>query len=137
MDVAGMNASGADRFRRAMTHHLPPSELEALKVDFVSGCRDQGVPEDISGPLFRSVEGFAVYGFCRSHAAAFARTTYETAYLKLTFPAEFTCGLLNNQPMGFYHPSVPVEDAKRHGLTVLAVDVNASAVLCLPVGQGH
>jgi error-prone DNA polymerase len=137
MDVAGMDASGADRFRRAMTRKLPSAELTALKADFIDGCRSQDVPEEIAGPLFRSVEGFAVYGFCRSHAAAFARTSYETAWLKLHFPAEFTCGLLNNQPMGFYHPSVLVEDAKRHGLTVLPVDVNASAVRCLPVGADH
>jgi error-prone DNA polymerase len=137
MDVAGMAAPGADRFRRAMTRHLPRSELAALKADFIEGCRKAGVPESIADPLFRSVEGFAVYGFCRSHAAAFARTTYETAWLKLRFPAEFTCGLLNNQPMGFYHPSVLVEDAKRHGLTVLPVDVNASAVRCLPAGRDH
>jgi error-prone DNA polymerase len=137
MDVAGMPPSGADRFRRAMTRHLPRAELDRLKADFVAGCRERGVPEDIAGPLFKTVEGFAVYGFCRSHAAAFARTTYETAWLKLRFPAEFTCGLLNNQPMGFYHPSVLVEDAKRHGLTVLPVDVNASAVRCLPVGRDH
>jgi error-prone DNA polymerase len=137
MDVAGMDATGADRFRRAMTRHLPRTELESLKADFVSGCRERDVPEEIADGLFKAVGGFAVYGFCRSHAAAFARTSYETAWLKLHFPAEFTCGLLNNQPMGFYHPSVLVEDAKRHGLTVLPVDVNASAARCLPVGGSH
>ncbi|HSR23263.1 MAG TPA: error-prone DNA polymerase [Candidatus Eisenbacteria bacterium] len=137
MDVAGMDATGADRFRRAMTRHLPRAELMSLMADFIEGCREHGVPEEIAEPLFRSVEGFAVYGFCRSHAAAFGRTSYETAWLKLNFPAEFTCGLLNNQPMGFYHPSVLVEDAKRHGLAVLPVDVNASAVRCLPVGTDH
>ncbi|HEY7201108.1 MAG TPA: error-prone DNA polymerase [Candidatus Dormibacteraeota bacterium] len=137
MDVAGMDATGADGFRRAMTRHLPPAEIAALRAAFVEGCREREVPESIADGLFKAVEGFAVYGFCRSHAAAFARTSYETAWLKLRFPAEFTCGLLNNQPMGFYHPSVLVEDAKRHGLTVLPVDVNASAVRCLPVGAGH
>jgi error-prone DNA polymerase len=137
MNVAHMPASAADRFRRAMTRHLPASEIDSLKADFIKGCRDNDVPEHIADPLFRSVAGFAVYGFCRSHAAAFARTTYETAWLKLRYPAEFTCGLLNNQPMGFYHPSVLVEDAKRHGLKVLPVDVNASAVRCLPVGTDH
>src|SRR6059058_1996112 len=67
-----------------------------------------------------------------SHAAAFARTSYETAWLKLYHPVEFGCGLLNNQPMGFYHPSVLVEDLKRHGVNVLPVDVNRSDVRCLP-----
>jgi DNA polymerase III alpha subunit len=74
--------------------------------------------------------GFLVHN---SHAAAFARTTYETVWLKNHFPAAFYCGLLNNQPMGFYHPSVLVEDAKRHGVTVLPVDVNLSRERCLPV----
>jgi error-prone DNA polymerase len=78
------------------------------------------------------VQGFAVYGFCRSHAAAFARTSYETAWLKLHHPVEFGCGLLNNQPMGFYHPSVLVEDLKRHGVKVLPVDINRSDIRCLP-----
>ena len=137
MNVAGMAPSGADRFRRAMTRHLLPTELASLEADFVAGCLERGVPTSVADKVFASVRGFAVYGFCRSHAAAFARTTYETAWLKLNFPAEFTCGLLNNQPMGFYHPSVLVEDAKRHGLKVLPVDVNASAVRCLPVGIEH
>jgi DNA polymerase III alpha subunit len=90
------------------------------------------VPREVADQLFAAVQGFAVYGFCRSHAAAFARTSYETAWLKLNHPVEFGCGLLNNQPMGFYHPSVLVEDLKRHGVTVLAVDVNRSDVRCLP-----
>ena len=137
MNVAGMPASGADRFRRAMTRPLPRSELASLEEDFIAGCLGRGVPERVANGVFASVQGFAVYGFCRSHAAAFARTAYETAWLKMSYPAEFTCGLLNNQPMGFYHPSVLVEDAKRHGLNVLPVDINASAVRCLPVGADH
>src|SRR5205085_6225946 len=135
-NVAGMPPSGADRFRRAMTRHLPESELAALEADFVAGCRRNGVPVEIANQVFASVRGFAVYGFCRSHAAAFARTSYETAWLKLNFPAHFYCGLLNNQPMGFYHPSVLVEDAKRHGVDVMPVDVNASAERCLPLDTG-
>lgn len=137
MQVAGFSASAADRFRRAMTRHLSQAELGMLRDEFIAGCLERDVPQDVAEQLFRAVEGFAVYGFCRSHAAAFARTSYETAWLKLRFPAEFTCGLLNNQPMGFYHPSVLVEDARRHGLRVLPVDVNASAERCLPVGKSH
>jgi DNA polymerase III alpha subunit len=90
------------------------------------------VPREVADQLFAAVQGFAVYGFCRSHAAAFARTAYETAWLKLNHAVEFGCGLLNNQPMGFYHPSVLVEDLKRHGVTVLPVDVNRSDIRCLP-----
>jgi error-prone DNA polymerase len=132
MYVAGMTPSGADGFRRAMTRHLNRVEMSSLEGDFISGCLANDVPREVADQLFAAVQGFAVYGFCRSHAAAFARTAYETAWLKLNHPVEFGCGLLNNQPMGFYHPSVLVEDLKRHGVTVLPVDVNRSDVRCLP-----
>ncbi|HVS50300.1 MAG TPA: error-prone DNA polymerase [Candidatus Dormibacteraeota bacterium] len=132
MYVAGMTPSGADGFRRAMTRHLNRVEMSSLEGDFISGCLANDVPREVADKLFAAVQGFAVYGFCRSHAAAFARTSYETTWLKLNYAVEFGCGLLNNQPMGFYHPSVLVEDLKRHGVTVLPVDVNRSDVRCLP-----
>src|SRR4029077_12229484 len=99
---------------------------------FIEGCLANDVSREVADQLFAAVQGFAVYGFCRSHGAAFARTAYETAWLKLNPPVEFGCGLLNNQPMGFYHPSVLVEDFKHHGVKVLPVDVNRSDVRCLP-----
>jgi error-prone DNA polymerase len=132
MHVAGMRPGRADGFRRAMTRHLNRVEMSSLEDEFVSGCLANGVPRSVADQLFSAVQGFAVYGFCRSHAAAFARTSYETAWMKLHHPVEFACGLLNNQPMGFYHPSVLVEDFKRHGLRALPVDVNRSDVRCLP-----
>jgi error-prone DNA polymerase len=132
MSVAGMTPSGADGFRRAMTRHLNHVEMSSLEGAFIEGCLANGVSREVADQLFAAVQGFAVYGFCRSHAAAFARTAYETAWLKLNHPVEFGCGLLNNQPMGFYHPSVLVEDLKRHGVKVLPVDVNRSDIRCLP-----
>jgi error-prone DNA polymerase len=132
MYVAGMAPSQADGFRRAMTRHLNRVEMSSLEGDFISGCLANDVPREVADQLFAAVQGFAVYGFCRSHAAAFARTSYETTWLKLNHAVEFGCGLLNNQPMGFYHPSVLVEDLKRHGVTVLPIDINRSDVRCLP-----
>jgi error-prone DNA polymerase len=132
MHVAGMKPGRADGFRRAMTRHLNRVEMSSLEDEFVDGCLANGVPREVADQLFTAVQGFAVYGFCRSHAAAFARTSYETAWMKLHHPVEFGCGLLNNQPMGFYHPSVLVEDLKRHGLKALPVDINRSDVRCLP-----
>ncbi len=132
MHVAGMKPGRADGFRRAMTRHLNRVEMSSLEDEFISGCLANGVPREVADQLFAAVQGFAVYGFCRSHAAAFARTSYETAWMKLHHPVEFGCGLLNNQPMGFYHPSVLVEDMKRHGLKALPVDINRSDVRCLP-----
>ena len=132
MHVAGMRPGRADGFRRAMTRHLNRVEMSSLEDEFVDGCLANAVPREVADQLFKAVQGFAVYGFCRSHAAAFARTAYETAWMKLHHPVEFGCGLLNNQPMGFYHPSVLVEDLKRHGMKALPVDINRSDVRCLP-----
>jgi error-prone DNA polymerase len=132
MAVAGMTPVQSDGFRRAMTRHLNRVEMSSLKEGFLRGCLANDVPHEVAEQLFSAVEGFAAFGFCRSHAAAFARTAYETAWLKLRHPAAFVCGLLNNQPMGFYHPSVLVEDAKRHGVRALPVHVNRSDLRCLP-----
>src|SRR4029077_6965056 len=132
MHVAGMTPSQADGFRRAMTRHLNRVEMSSLEGDFINGCLANTVPREVADQLFAAVQGFAVYGFCRSHAPAFARPAYETAWLKLNHPVGFGLGLLTNQPMGFYHPSVLVEDLKRHRVKVLPVDVNRSDIRCLP-----
>jgi hypothetical protein len=85
------------------------------------------MPRDDAEELYRQVAGFASFGFAKSHAAAFARTAYESAFLKLFYPAQFLVGLINAQPMGFYPVEVLVNDAKRHGVAVLPVDINRSA----------
>ena len=77
-------------------------------------------------PSVRVFESSASFGFAKSHAAAFARTAYESSFLKLFYPAQFLVGLINAQPMGFYPVEVLVNDAKRHGVAVLPVDINAS-----------
>jgi len=131
MQVAGFSAGQADRFRRAMNRHRSRVEMASLEQDFLIGCLRSGVPETAAATLFEAVRGFAEFGFCRSHAAAFARTAYETAWLKLYHPAAYLVGLLNHQPMGFYHPSVLVGDARRRGVAVLPLDVNRSRGRCL------
>ena len=131
MEVAGYTAGQADRFRRAMNRHRSRIEMEELRDEFVSRCGSvSGMPVAVAEQIFKGVAGFAQFGFCKSHAAAFARTAYETAWLRLHHPAEYVCALLNAQPMGFYHPSVLVEDAKRHGVRFLAVDVARSRARC-------
>ncbi len=130
MGVAGFSAGQADRFRRAMNRHRSRVEMASLEQDFLCGCERRGVPPAVAAQLFEAVRGFAEFGFCRSHAAAFARTAYETAWLKLHHPAAYLVGLLNHQPMGFYHPSVLVEDARRHGVVVWPLEINHSRSRC-------
>ena len=118
----------SDGFRRAMGTWRSSREMEKLHQQFVDGCvRQPGMTEEIAEELFRQVAAFASFGFAKSHAAAFARTAYESSFLKLFYPAQFLVGLINAQPMGFYPVEVLVNDAKRHGVAVLPVDVNASA----------
>jgi error-prone DNA polymerase len=128
IDVAGFTPAASDGFRRAMGTWRSSSEMEKLHASFVEGCVTvQGMPPADAEELFRRVAGFASFGFAKSHAAAFARTAYESSFLKLFYPAQFLVGLVNAQPMGFYPVEVLVNDAKRHGVAVLPVDVNASS----------
>src|SRR5213594_725585 len=126
MAVAGFTANEADKLRRAMSRARSSADMEGLREPFVSGARKSGVPDGVAHEVFRQIAAFAEFGFCKSHAAAFALTAYHTAHLKLYYPAEFYVGLLNNQPMGFYSPAVIAGDAKRHGVRMLPVDVNRS-----------
>ena len=131
MAIAGFSPGEADHLRRAMSRHRSEFEMEKLRERFIEGAVENGVDEQTAKEIFRQLAGFASYGFCKSHAAAFAKTAYDTLYLKAHFPTEFYCALLNNQPMGFYSPEVIVGDARRHGVRVLPVHVNRSHARCI------
>jgi len=125
--VAGFSPAESDGFRRAMGTWRSSREMEKLHIRFVDGCRrESGLTEEQAEELFRQVAAFASFGFAKSHAAAFARTAYESAFLKLFYPAQFVAALVNAQPMGFYPVEVLTNDARRHGVAILPVDVNAS-----------
>ena len=87
---------------------------------------EQRAQRAVAAQLYRQAAAFASFGFNKSHAAAFARTAYESAFLKLYYPAQLLAGLINAQPMGFYPIEVLVNDARRHGVPVLPVDINRS-----------
>ena len=127
MAIAGFSAAEGDRLRRAMSRARSAEDMERLRGPFVAGALARGVGEATAHGIFGQIAGFAEFGFCKSHAAAFALTAYHTAHLKLYYPAEFYVALLNNQPMGFYSPAVIAGDAKRHGIRILPVDVNLSS----------
>lgn len=129
--IAGFTSGQADQLRRAMTRKRSHEAMEVLRKSFVDGAMAQDdVTIEKANEIFDKLAGFAEYGFPKSHAAAFAFLAYQSCWLKIHFPAEFLCALLNNQPMGFYAPHVLVNDAKRHGLRVLRPDINASGIEC-------
>ncbi len=128
--VAGFTPGEADLLRRAMSRSRSTEAMTALRARFVAGAQTKGVDLAVAEEVFTQLQGFATYGFCKSHAASFALIAYQTLWLKAHYPAEFYCALLNHQPMGFYSPEVIVGDARRHGITVLRPDVNRSEDGC-------
>ena len=128
MVAAGFSAGEADKLRRAMAAWKRKGGLEKFRDKLVNGMRKRGYDEDFAERLYKQMQGFGEYGFPESHAASFALLVYISCWLKCHHPAAFACAMLNSQPLGFYSPSQLVQDAKRHGVIVLPVDVMVSEV---------
>ncbi|MBE7701787.1 PHP domain-containing protein, partial [Oerskovia sp. Sa1BUA8] len=128
IDVAGFSAAEADQLRRAMGSKRSVERMEALHGRLLEGMAKNGVAPDVAEQIFDKLKAFADFGFPESHAYSFAYLVYASAWLKVHHPAAFYAGLLAAQPMGFYSPQSLVADARRHGVTTLRPDVNASGV---------
>ncbi|MHB8624398.1 MAG: error-prone DNA polymerase [Sulfuricaulis sp.] len=130
MVAAGFSPGEADRLRRSMAAWRRSGTVRQFKQRLVDGMRERGYSETFARQIFKQIEGFGEYGFPESHSASFALLVYVSAWLKHYEPAAFLCALLNSQPMGFYAPAQLVQDARRHGVEVRAVDVRASRWDC-------
>ncbi|HXK09965.1 MAG TPA: error-prone DNA polymerase [Vicinamibacteria bacterium] len=130
MAVAGFTGGEAEELRRAMGFKRSEKRMKAIETRLRSGMAERGITGETADTIVRSISSFALYGFPESHAASFALIAYASAFLKRHHPAAFTCALLNNQPMGFYHPFTLVKDAQRHGVRFRPVDVTRSSRLC-------
>jgi error-prone DNA polymerase len=128
MVAAGFTAGEADQLRRSMAAWKRRGGLEKFQHKLKQGMRERGYSDQFAGQICSQIQGFGEYGFPESHSASFALLAYVSAWLKRHHPAEFTCALLNSLPMGFYAPAQLVQDAVRHGVKVLAVDIRYSAV---------
>ena len=137
MVMGQFSAGEADLLRRAMSRHRAEEEMARFRERFVAGAQAQGVAAATAHEVFDKLAGFASYGFCKSHAAAFAKTAYDTLWLRAHYPAAYYCGVLNAEPMGFYAPRVIVSDARRHGVAVRPVHVNLSGAICTLEGGGE
>jgi error-prone DNA polymerase len=126
IDVAGFTPSEADQLRQAMGNKRSTERMERLRARFDSGCRANGVEPDVIDILWEKLAAFANYGFPESHSVSFAYLVYSSSWMKYHYPAAFCAALLNAQPMGFYSPQSLTADARRHGVTILAPDINAS-----------
>ncbi len=124
---AGMPLQEADDFRSLISKHRSAEDMEKMRARFVGGAVGRGVPEAVAQRVFDQVANFVGYGFCRSHAAAFARTVYHSAWLKLHYPDAYLAAIMQHRP-GMYSLLTLEEEARRCGVEVLPPDINRSSV---------
>ena len=130
MVAAGFTGGQAEELRRAMGFKRSEKRMRQIEVQLRAGMAKNGITGETAERIITSITSFALYGFPESHAASFALLAYASAYLKVHYPAAFYTALLNNQPMGFYHPATLVKDAQRRGVRFHAIDVQQSDWLC-------
>ena len=130
MIAAGFTGGEAEELRRAFGFKRSEKLMKDVEVKLRLGMDRNGITGATQDTIVQSITSFALYGFPESHAASFALIAYASAYLKCHYLAAFTAAMLNNQPMGFYHPATLVKDAQRHGLRVRPIDVMRSEWIC-------
>jgi error-prone DNA polymerase len=130
MVVANFTGGEAEELRRAMGFKRSEARMRAIEVRLREGMAANGIVGAAADAIILAISSFALYGFPESHAASFALIVYASAYLKVYFPSAFYAALLNNQPMGFYHPATLVKDAQRRGVRFRPIDVQVSAWDC-------
>jgi error-prone DNA polymerase len=126
MVAAGFSAGEADSLRRAMAAWKKKGGMNVFQERLTTGLAANGYEPAFAQAIVKQIEGFGEYGFPESHAASFAWLAYVSAWLKCHEPEAFLAALLNAQPMGFYSPSQLIQDSRRHGVTVLPIDVQCS-----------
>ena len=130
MAAADFSGGEAEELRRAFGFKRSEKRMREIDVKLRAGMTKKGIVGEVQDKIVKSITAFAMFGFPESHAASFALLAYASAWLRTYYLAEYTCAMLNHQPMGFYHYSTIVKDAQRHGLRVLPVDINRSRANC-------
>ncbi len=128
MVAAGFTGGEADQLRRAMASWKKNGKLRQFRSKLIDGMTQRGYKPQFAEQLFEQICGFGEYGFPESHSASFAVLAYASAWLKYYYPVEFYVGLLNSWPMGFYSPAQLIQDAARHQVYALPVDINESCI---------
>ena len=130
IDVAGFTPGESDRLRQAMGSKRSRARMAAMRDRLYAGMAERGITGDVADDIVKKIEGFADFGFPESHSVSFAYLVYASSWIKLHYPTEFACALLNAQPMGFYAPHTIVRDGIRHGVEVMGPCVQASRRDC-------
>ncbi|MGZ4201420.1 MAG: DNA polymerase III subunit alpha [Thermoleophilaceae bacterium] len=130
MAFAGFSAGEAEGLRRAMSRRRSEEAMRAYERKFVEGAVARGATRESAERMYGQIVGFSGFGFPKAHSAAFGLLAYQSTWLREHYGPEFLCGLLNEQPMGFYPPDALVHEAQRRGMEVLPPDALRSDVLC-------
>ncbi len=126
LHYGGLSAADGDVLRRAMSGKgRSLSALQKVKDHFFESCKELGHPEQLSTEVYRQIESFAGYSFCKAHSASYAVESYQSLYLKVHYPVEFMVAVINNQG-GFYRTEVYVHEARMSGANVLNPCINKS-----------
>lgn len=126
MHFGGLSAADGDILRRAMSGKgRSLTALQKVKDNFFASCTTKGHSETLSREVYRQIESFAGYSFCKAHSASYAVESYQSLYLKVYYPVEFMVAVINNMG-GFYRTEVYVHEAKMSGATILNPCVNNS-----------
>ncbi len=124
--IAGLTMEEADILRRAMSGKMRSHRaMEALTIRFFDSCRGKGLPDFVAKELWRQIESFAGYAFCKAHSASFALLSFQVAYLKAHYPAEFMASVLSNGG-GYYSAAVYIQEAKRLNIEIKLPCINNS-----------
>ncbi|MCA1918354.1 MAG: DNA polymerase III subunit alpha [Flavobacterium piscis] len=122
----GVPAADGDILRRAMSGKGRSLEaLQKVKDNFFTSCARKGHPETLSQEIYRQIESFAGFSFCKAHSASYAVESYQSLYLKINYPVEFMTAVINNQG-GFYRTEVYIHEARMSGGTIHNPCVNKS-----------
>jgi len=130
MVASGFTGGQAEELRRAMGFKRSEKRMKKIEIQLREGMARNGLTQAQADEIVTSITSFALYGFPESHAISFALLAYASAYLKVHFADVFYTALLNNQPMGFYHPATLVKEAQRRGVHFAPIDVQHSNWLC-------
>jgi DNA polymerase III alpha subunit len=131
MAFAGFSPGEAEGLRRAMSRKRSAAAIERYHERFVTGAaKTHGADRETAERVFTMIAGFSGFGFPKAHGAAFGLLAYQSTWLRVHYKPEFTCALLNEQPMGFYPSDTLIHECQRTGIEVIPPDVNHAKVLC-------
>lgn len=129
MHFGGLSAADGDVLRRAMSGKGRSLEaLQRVRSNFFDSCAQKGHDPQLSQEVYRQIESFAGYSFCKAHSASYAVESYQSLYLKVYYPMEFMVAVINNQG-GFYRTEVYIHEARMSGATIQNPCVNHSDII--------